>query len=100
MHYIHLNCNNCKHHETMDLLGHLGTCVYNAGLLCLTVGLRGEVPLEGTYCRGLTDVWRESPQYRNMATKPSDSAGLTFSAVEDNPTKRVGMCVYMRVLQS
>ena len=58
--------------------------------------LRGEVPLEGTYCRDLTDVWRESPQYRNMATKPSDRAGLTFSAIENNPTKRVGIyhCMY------
>ena len=67
--------------------------------------LRGEVPLEGTYCRDLTDVWRESPQYRNMATKPSDRAGLTFSAIEDNPTKRVSvyhcmhswMCVHTHI---
>ena len=48
--------------------------------------LQGEVPFEGTSCRHLTDVCRESPQYRNMAIKPSDRAGLTFSAIEDNPT--------------
>ena len=57
--------------------------------------LRGEVPLEGTYCRGLTDVWRERPQYRNMAAKPSDSAGFTFSAIEEYPVKRVRICHYM-----
>ena len=57
--------------------------------------LRGEIPLQGTYCRDLTDVWRESPQYRNVATKPSDRAGFTFSAIEENAVKRVSICYCM-----
>ena len=51
--------------------------------------LRGEIPLDGTYCLDLEDVWRESPRYSNVAAKPSDRAGLTFSAIEERPIKRV-----------
>lgn len=50
--------------------------------------LRGEIPLNGTYCKGYTDVWREGPQYSNTSATPPQRAGLTFNAAAEL-TKRI-----------
>ena len=52
---------------------------------------RGELPLNGTFCRGYKDVWRDGPQYANMSATPSSRAGLTFNTIDMALTKRVSL---------